>query len=86
VISQASSFDVDQASRRVSEPSLRSVARRKEERAMEKMVARLNIEHFRELVKKETDEGKRPILMRLLDEAEAKMKALNDPPKKSRTI
>jgi Mg/Co/Ni transporter MgtE len=43
---------------------------------MKKMVARLNIEHFRHMLESETDETKRRMLLRLLDEEEANMKAL----------
>lgn len=41
------------------------------------MVAKLNIEHFRELLKEETDEAKRLLIVRLLEEEEAKLKMLN---------
>lgn len=40
---------------------------------MDKSVARLNIEHFRRLLEKETDEKQRQLLMRLLAEEEAKI-------------
>lgn len=40
---------------------------------MDKSVARLNIEHFRRLLEKETDEKRRQLLMRLLAEEEAKI-------------
>ena len=40
-------------------------------------IARLNIEHFRRLLTKETDETKRKMIMRLLAEEEAKLAALN---------
>ena len=39
---------------------------------MDRTVARLNIEHFRRLLAKETDETRRQILIRLLAEEEAK--------------
>ena len=40
---------------------------------MDRTVARLNIEHFRRLLAKETDEGRRQVLLRLLAEEEAKL-------------
>lgn len=40
---------------------------------MDRAVARLNIEHFRRLLAKETDESRRQILQRLLAEEEAKL-------------
>ena len=40
----------------------------------DRFVARHNIEHFRELLSKETDESKRQNLRRLLAEEEAKLK------------
>ncbi len=46
---------------------------------MDKMVARLNIKHFRELLETETDKVKREMLLRLLAEEEAKLKALLAP-------
>ena len=47
---------------------------------MDKAVARLNIEHYRKLLAKETDQTKRATLGRLLAEEEAKMAALTDMP------
>jgi len=47
---------------------------------MDKAVARLNIEHYRKLLAKETDQTKRETLDRLLAEEEAKMAALTDMP------
>ncbi len=41
---------------------------------MMKMVARLNIEHFRDMLETETDETKRRMLLRLIDEEVAKLK------------
>jgi hypothetical protein len=41
---------------------------------VDRFVARHNIEHFRELISKETDEGKLKTLRRLLAEEEAKLK------------
>jgi hypothetical protein len=49
---------------------------------MDKMVARLNIQHFRELLEKESDEAKRKVLVRLLEEEEARLKALTGQPEK----
>ncbi|HET7383787.1 MAG TPA: hypothetical protein VFJ59_14520 [Pseudolabrys sp.] len=40
---------------------------------MDKTVARLNIEHYRRLLVKETDEPRRQMLLRLLAEEEAKI-------------
>ena len=40
---------------------------------MDRTVARLNIEHFRRLLAKETDETRRQVLIRLLAEEEAKL-------------
>jgi hypothetical protein len=39
-------------------------------------IARLNIEHFKRLLERETDETKRKMILRLLAEEEAKLKAL----------
>ena len=44
---------------------------------MDRTVARLNIEHYRRLLARETDELRRQTIMRLLAEEEAK---LTDPP------
>lgn len=40
---------------------------------MDKAVARLNIEHYRRLLARETDETRRLTLLRLLAEEEAKL-------------
>lgn len=40
---------------------------------MDQTVARLNIEHFRRLLEKETDFARRETLLRLLAEEEAKL-------------
>ncbi len=40
---------------------------------MDKTVARLNIEHYRKLLARETDQSKRQTLLRLLEEEEAKL-------------
>ncbi len=42
---------------------------------MDRFVARLNLEHYRELLAKETDEGQRTRLLRLIEEEEAKFAA-----------
>jgi len=47
---------------------------------MDKTIAQLNIAHFREKLKTETDEAKRQTLRRLLAEEEAKLAALNAAP------
>lgn len=54
-------------------------------RAVDKTIARLNIKHYREKLATEQDEAKRQTLLRLLTEEEAKLAALNDPPKKKRS-
>lgn len=43
------------------------------ERALDRTVARLNIEHYRRLLARETDEARRQTVMRLLAEEEAKL-------------
>jgi hypothetical protein len=50
---------------------------------MDRTVAHLNVEHYRRLLEKETDEGRRQTLMRLLAEEEAKI-ADNTPPNRKR--
>ena len=40
---------------------------------MDRTVAHLNVEHYRRLLEKETDEARRQMLMRLLAEEEAKL-------------
>lgn len=40
---------------------------------MDRTVAHLNIDHYRRLLEKETDEQRRQILLRLLAEEEAKI-------------
>jgi hypothetical protein len=40
---------------------------------MDKSVAQLNIDHYRRLLEKETDEQRRQMLLRLLAEEEAKL-------------
>ncbi len=52
---------------------------------MNKDIARLNIEHFRRLLERETEEAKRGMLQLLLAEEEAKLKALSrTPPEQKR--
>ena len=41
---------------------------------MDRMVARLNVEHFRDLLKRETDERERERLKRMLAEEEEKLR------------
>lgn len=48
---------------------------------MDKDIARLNIEHFRKLLERETDETRRNTLLQLLAEEEAKLSALNRTPR-----
>lgn len=48
---------------------------------MDRTVARLNVEHYRRLLARETDETRRQTIMRLLAEEEAK---LADPGPKER--
>jgi hypothetical protein len=50
---------------------------------MDRTVAHLNVEHYRRLLAKETDEARRQTLMRLLAEEEAKI-ADNTPPDRKR--
>jgi len=50
---------------------------------MDRTVAHLNVEHYRRLLEKETDEARRQTLMRLLAEEEAKI-ADNAPPERKR--
>jgi hypothetical protein len=48
---------------------------------MDRDIARLNIEHFRKLLERETDESRRAMLLRLLAEEEAKMNVLSRGPR-----
>ena len=43
------------------------------ERGMDRTVARLNIEHYRRLLARETDETRRQTIVRLLTEEESKL-------------
>ena len=54
------------------------------ERAMDRAVARLNIEHYRRLLARETDETRRQTIMRLLAEEEAKLADPSSNSKKKR--
>lgn len=47
---------------------------------MDKGIAKLNIEHFRDKLATERNETKRQTLLRLLAEEDAKLAALEDPP------
>ncbi len=49
---------------------------RTEKLALDKTVARLNVEHYRKLLANEADEARRQMLVRLLAEEEAKLAAL----------
>ncbi len=51
---------------------------------MDKMVARLNIEHLRKQLTTETDEAKRSTMQRILAEEEAKLAALLNRPNERR--
>jgi hypothetical protein len=52
---------------------------------MDKMVARLNIEHFHKQLAVEKDATRRQMLLRLLAEEEAKLAALDPPNVKKRS-
>lgn len=52
---------------------------------MDKYIARLNIEHFRKLLARETDETKRETLIQLLAEEELKLAALRNAAKPPKT-
>jgi hypothetical protein len=54
------------------------------ERAVDRTVARLNIEHYRRLLARETDETRRQTILRLLAEEEAKLTDPNPTEKKRR--
>lgn len=49
---------------------------------MDKLVARLNIEHYRKVLANEADETRRHTLLHLLAEEEAKLAAIEHTPKK----
>ena len=48
-----------------------------------RMIIELNIKHYRELLKSETDVAKRRTIAQLLAEEEAKLAKLINPPKES---
>jgi len=50
---------------------------------MDKIIAQLNIAHFRAKLTAEQDETTREMLLRLLAEEEAKLATLGDPPRQS---
>jgi hypothetical protein len=50
---------------------------------VDRTVARLNIEHYRKQLARETDETRRQTIMRLLEEEEAKLAALQKPPQRT---
>lgn len=52
---------------------------------MEEAVARLNIEHYKQLLATEPDDAKRQTLMRLLAEEEAKLRALSSSQTRTRS-
>jgi hypothetical protein len=47
-------------------------------------VARLNIDHYRQQLATEADKTKRQMMLRLIAEEEAKLAALQDPPKEQK--
>jgi hypothetical protein len=51
---------------------------------VDKTVARLNIEHYRRLLARETDEARRLTILRLLAEEEAKLDGSKPPEKRRR--
>ena len=53
--------------------------------AVNRSVARLNIEHFRRLLEQDTDEAKRRIILQLLAEQEALLFQCSGPPKRGFT-
>ena len=52
---------------------------------MDRTVARLNVEHFRKQLAEERDETRRPMLLRLLAEEEAKVAAMEKAAEKERS-
>jgi hypothetical protein len=48
-----------------------------EDNQVDQTIARLNIEHFRRLLKTETDPAKRATITRLLADEEAKLRSIN---------
>jgi hypothetical protein len=55
-------------------------------RAMDRAVARLNIEHYRRLLAEKCDEARRQTILRLLAEEEAKLLAGPEPTIKKRVL
>jgi hypothetical protein len=54
---------------------------------VDRTIARLNIEHFTRLLERETDEGRRQMLLRLLAEEKEKFnRAESDPPERKAHI
>ena len=53
---------------------------------MDRTVANLNVQHFRHLLERETDETKRQMLVRLLAAEEAKLNALTKPSERVKGI
>lgn len=53
---------------------------------VDRTVAQLNIEHYRRLLAKETDENRLLVLQRLLAEEEAKLRDLTPPAGKRRAL
>ncbi len=53
---------------------------------MDRTVARLNIEHYRQMLLEEMDETRRTTILRLLAEEEAKLAALGDRPPLSKKL
>lgn len=51
---------------------------------MERTIARLNIEHYKHLLERETDEARRQTIIRLLAEEEAKLLGIADSKKSKR--
>jgi hypothetical protein len=51
-------------------------------RVVDRSVARLNIEHYKRLMVRETDEQRRQVIMRLLAEEEAKVAGSKPPEQK----
>jgi len=54
--------------------------------AVDRTVARLNVEHYRQLLANETDEARRQTLLRLLAEEEAKLRDPPPPEKKKKKL
>jgi len=53
---------------------------------MDKTIARLNIEHYRRLLARETDDARRRKIERLMAEEEAKLAALPNPPNEKESL